>query len=254
MLHIRKSLKARHIVSSFNQVCIYYLVVSLPRILALMQAMQAAQGIVTAAKDGLQFTVAYSPQTQCTIISFAIISLIKVSRCQVRFVRPFLTQSNAQMSPLMRDDLIISDRLIQLAVSGITFLESVALQPTHLPARCASMLRGLLRKSSHQLEVSTAFRPGMEDHTLPMRSSRAVTPTRELPLGFFNVEEQTIKGKGLLHEAMATEENLSNTTPTSFTLFGMDGSTGLGQMTADEILDESFWLCIPPHSPITPWM
>jgi hypothetical protein len=45
----------------------------------LMHAMQAGQGIVTAAKDGLRSTVAYSPQTQCTIISFAIISLIKVS-------------------------------------------------------------------------------------------------------------------------------------------------------------------------------
>lgn len=44
-----------------------------------MHAMQAAQGIVTAAMDGLRYTVAYSPHTQCTITSFAIISLIKVN-------------------------------------------------------------------------------------------------------------------------------------------------------------------------------
>lgn len=46
----------------------------------LTHAIQAAQGIVMAARDGLRYTAAFWPQTQCTILSFGIISLIKVSR------------------------------------------------------------------------------------------------------------------------------------------------------------------------------
>ena len=49
----------------------------------LTQAIRAAQGIVAAAKDGLSYTVAYSPHTQCTILSFAVVSLIKVGRASV---------------------------------------------------------------------------------------------------------------------------------------------------------------------------
>lgn len=243
-----------------------------------MHAMQAAQGIVTAAMDGLRYTVAYSPHTQCTITSFAIISLIKVNHfsspllfffvhlvSMLTFFTLFLLNP-LKMAPLMRDDPITSDRLIQLAVSGTTFLDSVALHPTHVPARCASMLRGLLRKSNNnnnQAEGTAATsRPGMEDHSLPIRSSRAVTPSHGLLQtsaypstdNHKNTNDTTnfniVGGRNNNNEDM---EIISNNTPTSFTLFGTDGSTGFGQMTADQILDESFWLCLPLVSPSAPW-
>ena len=51
-----------------------------PPVAVLTHAIQAAQGIVMAARDGLRYTAAFWPQTQCTILSFAIISLIKVGR------------------------------------------------------------------------------------------------------------------------------------------------------------------------------
>ncbi|UZJ53654.1 hypothetical protein CBS101457_002974 [Exobasidium rhododendri] len=188
--------------------------------------------------DGLRHTVAYSPQTQCTIITFAVISLIK-------------------MAPLMRDDSATSEHLLQLATSATTFLESVALHSTHVPARCASMLRGLLRKTAPPIEAPPAFRPGMEDHSLPVRSSRAVTPS---PLILYDapliLSEQANGSQAYVTERKVGGDDLESVsinTPTTFTLFGTDGSTGFGQMTADQILDESFWLCLPSVNLTMPW-
>lgn len=145
------------------------------------------------------------------------------------------------MASLKRDDALISARLMELVESGIAFLEGVALRSTHVPARCASMLRGLLRRS-HQTEGAATFRPGMEMHSLPVRSSRAVTP---------NGPSLTGEGLDELAQVQACDafDMLADTPPTSFTLLGKGGSTGFAQMTADEILDDSFWLCLPAFSP-----
>ena len=151
------------------------------------------------------------------------------------------------MASLKRDDALISARLMELVESGIAFLEAVALRSTHVPARCASMLRGLLRRS-HQTEGAATFRPGMEMHSLPVRSSRAVTPN-----GKQDGPVLALTGESLdelaQEQARDAFDMLADTPPTSFTLLGNGGSTGFAQMTADEILDDSFWLCLPAFSP-----
>jgi hypothetical protein len=244
---------------------------SAARTYSLTQAIQAAQNVVNAAKDGLQNTVAYSPYSQCTILTFAIVSLIK-------------------LASLKRDDHIVSQRLLGMVESGIAFLESVAIRPTHVAARSASFLRGLLRKSlmGGGETGEATFRPGMETHSLPAQSSRPSTPNESTLMTHqqyqqqhqHNLQHQHVPidpqlqdphhsfhqsqtqqqtsplydtaGNIIDPNAMAlpwgfVDSMLANTDPSL--LFSKEGSTGFGALTADEILNDSFWLRMPERSP-----
>jgi hypothetical protein len=287
------------------------------RTLCVPRAISAAQNVLAAARDGLRGTMALSPHTQFVILSFALVSLIKLSK-----------------APPIGD--FASERLVTDVQSGIDFLDSISMSPTHTPARLASLLRLLLRNSrsggaggaddaggqrtgSRDGEGSSrterrsnlkkpAYAPGMEVHRLPPRSSRAVTPHAEpdgdstpskspaslmAPTLSFSTPRQTaasatqqrVQGQHvsfseppsdpaqlLLHFAEpgvdGARRPFASDTPSNgvaltpfgdgtyaghgggplsplpldFSLLGANGSTALGQMTAEEILDDSFWL------------
>ena len=254
------------------------------RTYSLSQAIRAAQNVVKAAMDGLRYTVAYSPHSQCTILTFGVVSLIK-------------------LASLKRVDEVVSQRLIQMVESGIAFLESVAIRPTHVAARSASFLRGLLRRSLMGDATDSSFRPGMDMHSLPAQSSRSGTPTKEsvsTQASLMTKVAHTNSGAGnhYQHYAAAAPHHAASDPhlrvsshvapqqqsigdesggilsagtginmdlPWTFTgddaldllanadpsiLFGKEGSTGFGGLTADELLDDSFWLRLPHRSPV----
>lgn len=275
----------------------------------LTHALRAAQGLLKAARDGMGNTMAFAPQTQYTILSFGVISLIK-------------------LTSLVEET--VAERLLKEVQSCISFLESVAIASDHIAARLASLLRAMLRrreerkslkanrqirefnggdaKSHHQqrstgedtgkkktgensthdnddnddddddgedAEASSNFAPGLDVHKLPQRSSRAVTPERN---EFYapQVHPDSMNTGHLLEQSsqnLTNQANVSNGTvngmqnwPTNqadlmnlLPSFGPDiestlqslgfmGNNGLGgwtQMSASEILDDSFWLRIP---------
>lgn len=287
-------------------------------------AIRAAQGLIKAARDGLGATMTYAPQTQFTILSFGIISLLKLSSLV---------------------DEVVGERLIEQVQTCVTFLESISIASDHTPARLASLVRTMLRRRdqrkslrayrnstrSGQGEVDDsqsilgptqanqaaavdkagsddsdaedaedgrpAFAPGMEVHKLPQRSSRAVTPE-----GHHNLTLGTTEGQDLLQQSMSSLDQAApppqdnnaalqsdplrthTFTPheshlgvdNDASLWNLDhragddlmsglpnfdadvestlqslgfmaniGTAGWSQMTADEILDDSFWLRLP---------
>ncbi|UZJ57557.1 hypothetical protein CBS101457_006877 [Exobasidium rhododendri] len=241
----------------------------------LTQAMQAAQGLVLAAKDGLEHSVTYSPHSQCTIIIFGIVSLIKLA------------------SLAKRDDPNTSQRLVHLVEVGIDFLESIAFKPTHVTARSASFLRGLLKRSQSNgaaTILETKFRPGMELHHIPPQSSRPSSPgrrsmrNRARKMTFTEYQQQRSHHSSLappnfgedlqpllppIVELVHCDTPPSNIVdialpwpfegaegldlPTNIDpalLFGTEGSIDFGGMTIDELLDDSFWLKLPTRNSI----
>lgn len=260
------------------------------RTYCISRAISAAQGLVKAARDGLRHTLAFSPQTQYTILSFGIISLIKLA-----FLRPYV-------------DGVVEEHILKTVQSTINFLDSVAMDPAHTSARLASLIRMILRRrkqlsdasegsiahdASHQngfpglLNARNAqkpydkdpptFPPGMEVHNLPQRSSRAVSPQesfyykdmartspRDCALNAFEdgiIPSPIQNGEMLQNNASQTSRNMQqklsvrdNTSILSgnkdqslplFDLFGTNELIGMSEMTADQILDDSFWLKIP---------
>lgn len=130
------------------------------RLYSVARAIKASQNILRAAKDELKDVIAYAPHSQCTIVTFGILSLIK-------------------LASLKREDQVVSQRLLTMAKQGIDFLQNAAIRPNHVTARSASFLRGLLRKSLSGEIYEARFKPGMDAHNLPSKSSRPNSPTRE---------------------------------------------------------------------------
>lgn len=236
------------------------------------------------------------------MITFAEISLIK-------------------LSSLKKDDPVVSQRLIDLVESGISFLETVSFSSTSTPARCASLLRAVLRRKRANDKLNRhekpAYRPGMEEHFLPQQSSRSSSPfpshhhqhrpTGSSSIPVFSSENdlqqqssscslqpnhhqshlftpssnQYQKAVGgfpspntngtdqnfgaQLYEPQSQAQNSqspyswSNLSPDAIIanlgilpsnsdedqmggVFGSDGSLGWDQLTADQVLDDSFWL------------
>ncbi|MCO5549824.1 hypothetical protein L7F22_003298 [Adiantum nelumboides] len=271
----------------------------------LTHALRAAQGVLKAARNGMGNTMAFAPQTQYTILSFGVISLIK-------------------LTSLVEET--VAERLLKEVQSCISFLESVAIASDHIAARLASLLRAMLRRREERkalrvkrkandrldsngvdvksdpkqvsngeqrktgdgersneevdddddgedTEASSNFAPGLDVHKLPQRSSRAVTPERS---GFFASHPNSNNNMNTGHLLEQSSQHLRNQAnemvngmqnwPTNdadlvnmlpsfdpdvestLQSLGFMGNNGLGgwtQMSASEILDDSFWLRIP---------
>jgi hypothetical protein len=118
---------------------------------------------------------------------------------------------------------------------------------------------------------SSTFRPGMEVHTLPAQSSRVPSPVPEArpippgdlmmqpppppqsvytpidpalaplaPPAAYDSQQQPSSLWPFVDDALAILDDTD-----ASNLFGKDGSLGFGALTADELLDDSFWLRIP---------
>lgn len=264
------------------------------RTFCVTHAVRAAQGLVRAATDGIGATMTYAPHTQFTILSFGVISLIKLASLV---------------------DEVVAARLIEQVHGCVTFLEDIAIASDHTPARLASLVRALLRKSGQQsqqkaagasagqqsgtkaatngrslpvqnenaatvdVEQKPAYAPGMEIHKLPQRSSRAVTPeprsqaTTELPLNVFDIgmnannvhlpstapmqqqqqqQQPTFAWPSAddLIPSLTFDQDVEATLQ-SLGLVSNIGTAGWSNMSAEEILDDNFWLRLPDRQSAT---
>lgn len=264
------------------------------RTFCITHAVRAAQGLVRAATDGIGATMTYAPHTQFTILSFGVISLIKLAS--------------------LVDD-VVAARLIDQVNGCVGFLERIAIASDHTPARLASLVRAMLRKREEQaerqqssgapgassaalapqsttvkkdvsknsingayhratsedqieadLDHKPAYAPGMEIHKLPQRSSRAVTPEPrsgnyapdDFPVDLFHVDAVPPPSSSAVPAApsfawpsadelipsLTFDEDVEATLQ-SLGLASNIGTAAWSNMSAEEILDDSFWLRLP---------